>query len=965
MPAPSNERAGSKQQGQSGQQSAQPKQEKGEKSGKDAARGGDKPKNAAAAAAAAAVKKNGTTPENNSPTPYDGGTPRSSTPDGAGMEADPIAEQLRREEIGLLLINREELNRRHAGNMGVVPAPPLKTQTVFVRKRRPKDVADSDPGQVGKIKHVTVARRIKSGTRVVKAAASAGADSLQFEKTVRYDLREGHIAQESIDPFSMLGSVNDFELEMRTRGEQRTGSSSPDRMSRVERSGRQSSASRRGGSEDVESATADGAFDKAARQVMDTLKSFDAADKTERRQKMAGMHIYERVDVVRDEHALETYRKQVASWRRQQNRIAGAVGRDPGKLMMNQGEEFRSMLEEKALLDRAITLLEKGSADFWRTSTVVGDELTGILSTLTRTERGEPPELEWLGKPGVVHFELGMEPSSSTSHPWKDSKYLSQRKRQLRKIVESLNPLQPDLRGLEVVGLAPILEELRRINAARIQATHDASLRAGADLDEESNKGESRAPGPHAHHRKGSQPSVKPGPRVSFNASRLAFECMAGMSETRPLVVVNDGTCAIHYSWARVRQECEFGRRTIEDGRQRFYFDANDGIILPGSTKSIPFVFKSERPGIFSETWRLTPSPMVGEALEVTLRGCALEHDTYGGHRAEIEWTLERRQIAIAMRELVESILDGVHGSDIAPSAHDEPCMPEASLIVSRNAELGIHCSGSTLSRLKAVAARAGLKIPSGGDAKSPGVWDYRIKSLHNAAAAIADDTEREEALVELNAVVREASFEPTRPLSDGAHGIGYDLLIQLADAVAETAGALRHKLGLPEKLFSVASEEDAKQLVSQPNDWLKKQGRRQSMANLSRAAVPEPPPAKGAKQPPAAPPGKGTTPTQAQPPAPPAAQQQQPPDAPAGHDDRPQSRVTKKVATRSNGKKDVVATSKTTEVPTPTAEPEKEKAVDRAVTATIYKDQLYNLVHGLVEDTVDKLASLCSELQE
>lgn len=56
---------------------------------------------------------------------------------------------------------------------------------------------------------------------------------------------------------------------------------------------------------------------------------------------------------------------------------------------------------------------------------------------------------------------------------------------------------------------------------------------------------------------------------------------------------------------------------------QRFYFDTNSGVILPGDTMRFPFIFKSCNPGIFSETWELLTQPVLcgGAALRISLRG--------------------------------------------------------------------------------------------------------------------------------------------------------------------------------------------------------------------------------------------------------------------------------------------------------------------------------------------------------
>ena len=72
---------------------------------------------------------------------------------------------------------------------------------------------------------------------------------------------------------------------------------------------------------------------------------------------------------------------------------------------------------------------------------------------------------------------------------------------------------------------------------------------------------------------------------------------------------------------------------------QRFYFNTSSGVLLPGESLRFPFVFKSPNAGIFSETWQLDTRPVVcgGGALQITLRGVALQEDKNLKQRKEIE----------------------------------------------------------------------------------------------------------------------------------------------------------------------------------------------------------------------------------------------------------------------------------------------------------------------------------------
>lgn len=63
------------------------------------------------------------------------------------------------------------------------------------------------------------------------------------------------------------------------------------------------------------------------------------------------------------------------------------------------------------------------------------------------------------------------------------------------------------------------------------------------------------------------------------------------------------------------------------------------GVILPGDTMCFPFVFKSQKAGVFREQWtfQTCPTLMGGAKLIVTLRGVALQEDKFSQQRDELE----------------------------------------------------------------------------------------------------------------------------------------------------------------------------------------------------------------------------------------------------------------------------------------------------------------------------------------
>lgn len=65
------------------------------------------------------------------------------------------------------------------------------------------------------------------------------------------------------------------------------------------------------------------------------------------------------------------------------------------------------------------------------------------------------------------------------------------------------------------------------------------------------------------------------------------------------------------------------------------------GVILPGETRKFSFLFKSERAGIFSESWGFRTHPLLlgGALLQVTLWGFAACEDKLADLRENLEVT--------------------------------------------------------------------------------------------------------------------------------------------------------------------------------------------------------------------------------------------------------------------------------------------------------------------------------------
>lgn len=74
---------------------------------------------------------------------------------------------------------------------------------------------------------------------------------------------------------------------------------------------------------------------------------------------------------------------------------------------------------------------------------------------------------------------------------------------------------------------------------------------------------------------------------------------------------------------------------------EQHIFSLISGVILPGETRKFVFLFKSERAGIFSESWEFRTHPLLlgGALLQVTLWGIAVYEDKLADLREKLEVT--------------------------------------------------------------------------------------------------------------------------------------------------------------------------------------------------------------------------------------------------------------------------------------------------------------------------------------
>ncbi|EDO31470.1 predicted protein [Nematostella vectensis] len=391
---------------------------------------------------------------------------------------------------------------------------------------------------------------------------------------------------------------------------------------------------------------------------------------------------------INESNALNNWQQQMLQRKRQQNHLSALLQTSTDMLVMNQSEDYRKNQEQRHVIDRAIPSVDYGKgyrvgSEFWKQVEQIGNDETGITMTLTQTERGYPPPIEHISKPITIKNEMGIEWSSThrkaaVHYPWQASGFLQERKEQLNSVMNEIDPHQPYMDELEVVGGREL--------------PHQSKHAMSTVPEEEEPMAEQS---PHLRDPLASYADVIPqpifGPSLTIDgqtaqwtgsstnglgrvgvASRVTFEANTGERVVSLLHICNDGTTAIYFSWKRVPKANTLGTK-LAGRTQRFYFDTNSGVILPGETLKFPFIFKSLNAGIFSENWELLTEPVLcgGGAIRVCLRGIAIEEDVYADARREIEKELAHREAIEAAARILQEILDGVRTPERSRSPVD------------------------------------------------------------------------------------------------------------------------------------------------------------------------------------------------------------------------------------------------------------------------------------------------------
>ncbi|NWR48202.1 MYBPP protein, partial [Regulus satrapa] len=440
--------------------------------------------------------------------------------------------------------------------------------------------------------------------------------------------------------------------------------------------------------------------------------------------------------------AFQNWSHHMAMRKKQEKHLGEILHKPENELLMNMSDDYRQIQEERDLIDRSLPALFLGKgyrvgSEFWSLPEQIGDELTGLTLTLTRTECGHPEPLTYVRKPRTVQRETGLRPPKRIPCHlnWDKSLFLKHRRQELKSLLEELGFYKPDLEGLEVIGKG---QPFTSLSAEAFQHTAISEEIETLDpLDDsfivvpEAEKVPSLVfCGQPARWIKGITACRK---EIGI-AARLTFETLASEKAESFLTVTNDGRAAIWYYWKRLPQQIP-SRETKGRKMPCFYFDTRPGVILPGETRRFSFIFKSESAGIFSEPWEFRTHPLLlgGALLQVTLWGIAVYEDKLADFREKLESELAAREGAAVVKDSLNELLDQIRTPQRTPSPVDA-CVTEEELFHRKNPEL--HYQHQVVQQLHKLW-RQHLTVPSVLEEEVP--LDQRTLEPHSAQSSTTE----------------------------------------------------------------------------------------------------------------------------------------------------------------------------------------------------------------------------------
>ncbi|EGD72378.1 hypothetical protein PTSG_00398 [Salpingoeca rosetta] len=575
----------------------------------------------------------------------------------------------------------------------------------------------------------------------------------------------------------------------------------------------------------------------------------------------------------RDARSLQHWNKTVQMWEKQERHISRRTGVPAEQLNMQSHELFHQKRQIRHAIEEAMPATEQGKgfrvgSEFWQPNPVTKSNLH---YTLTKTEQGQRPEVEFVGRPRHVQAEMKVGPATYRNRDEQPGAYLTTRMQQLNPYLDDLAKHIPDTSALEVVGRPVVVHDEAELDADA-RAKHeqqrlsfvsqgarlgDGGMLAGVmeaeeeeedtfnyDEDEDNDDVEGSKGQPLIAFEILDADSSTPELDAPSNLSsikpldphegcRVLFKTVPGQRAGQIVRLKNTGPTAIYFRWQRVERDNALGRR--EDEAKRFFLDIEPDTILPGAHRDMHLRFQSASSGVFSEDWQLIMTPCAVDVFP-TLSLCGVTESTDNFERDALPFKreCEQRQVETMIRRLLSHIITNLAPRPRPPTP-EEHWRTDAQTFVRLNPDV---CTLDTyredvvqdlVAFHQRIASQGGAGEDEGAKAAAqkknrrksefvPAVqetppWSYRVADLEQLCMAQDDDTQREELLRELQSIC--SRFLPRNrdlhaALRLDRRAVGKQILRRVACDVVGSREQLMQEMGMKQTTPEPAEPEQA-----------------------------------------------------------------------------------------------------------------------------------------------------------
>ncbi|XP_036971733.1 MYCBP-associated protein [Acanthopagrus latus] len=505
-------------------------------------------------------------------------------------------------------------------------------------------------------------------------------------------------------------------------------------------------------------------------------------------------------------NALQRWDIHMMQRRRQQGLLSDLLDRPAENLLMNHANRVRETQEQREFIIQGHPV----GIDFGNLRQCSEDEMGGITPTLPQTERGRWEPVTHVTQPSSTRQESGGEETlRQDSQTLDQSEHMHHQCQELGEVLQDVDS-KKTIYARESIGLgkpctfvtlcrSPSLEKEEE-KKKEYKETKKANLDPLAQYDD---VWSDTLPFPALRFCGLLAPwtgnSTTNQGEVGISAT-VIFETLTGEIATTHLELHNEGSTAIYYSWQQLVVPCHFPNLRSQRKTLCFHFNSSSDVILPGDTKRMVFIFKSETPGIKTEQWQLNTHPVLlqGASIQVTLRGVSLYQDKTADQRLFLETKLEKIVAVKQCRSIVYEMLRGVHSPE-RPSSPAELYITEEQEFLSKNPKLQYR--DQPVDDLKRLWQ----------EVKPGHIWDLSVNTLHQVLLSLPEpESAQETGLAQLNSLLLQLCdpTEPTHHLTAAA--VGLQLWRKLLDMMVSQAMWLRKLLGLPEKDTWINEEEES-----------------------------------------------------------------------------------------------------------------------------------------------------------